>query len=77
MIQAKVLNPKLKASQAKGEPISLRPVIGIADEAGLERTLIDADRQLSPGLLERAVRTPAGVVDRAPARLPVAFAAVG
>lgn len=42
MIQAKVLNSKLKAGQAEGEPISLRPVIGIADEAGLERALIDA-----------------------------------
>lgn len=42
MIQAKVLNSKLKARRAKVEPISLRPVIGIADEAGLERALIDA-----------------------------------
>ncbi|HYN21453.1 MAG TPA: hypothetical protein VE078_10875 [Thermoanaerobaculia bacterium] len=45
MIQAKVLNSKLKAgqaSQAKAEPISLRPVIGLADEAGLERALIEA-----------------------------------
>lgn len=37
MIQAKVRNSKLK-----GRLVSLRPVIGIADEAGLERTLIDA-----------------------------------
>jgi hypothetical protein len=37
MIQAKVLNSKLK-----GRLVPLRPVIGIADEAGLERTLIDA-----------------------------------
>ncbi len=37
MIQAKVRNSKLK-----GHLVSLRPVIGIADEAGLERTLIDA-----------------------------------
>jgi len=42
MIQARVLNSKRKAGQAKVEPISLRPVIGIADEAGLERTLIEA-----------------------------------
>jgi hypothetical protein len=42
MIQAKVLNSKLKAGQAKGEPVVLRPVIGIADEAGLERALIEA-----------------------------------
>lgn len=37
MIQAKVRNTKLK-----GRLVPLRPVIGIADEAGLERTLIDA-----------------------------------
>jgi hypothetical protein len=37
MIQAKVRNSKLK-----GRLVSLRPVIGIVDEAGLERTLIDA-----------------------------------
>jgi hypothetical protein len=37
MIQAKVRNSKLK-----GRLVPLRPVIGIADEAGLERTLIDA-----------------------------------
>ncbi|HEX6903373.1 MAG TPA: hypothetical protein VF789_26890 [Thermoanaerobaculia bacterium] len=42
MIQAKVLNSKLKAGRAKVEPVSLRPVIGIADEAGLERALIEA-----------------------------------
>lgn len=37
MIQAKVRNTKLK-----GRLVPLRPVIGIADEAGLERALIDA-----------------------------------
>ena len=37
MIQAKVRNSKLK-----GRLVPLRPVIGIADEAGLERALIDA-----------------------------------
>ncbi|HEX5719091.1 MAG TPA: hypothetical protein VF179_23205 [Thermoanaerobaculia bacterium] len=42
MIQARVLNSKRNAGQAKVEPISLRPVIGIADEAGLERALIEA-----------------------------------
>jgi hypothetical protein len=41
MIQAKVRNSKLKAGRAKVD-IPLRPVIGIADEAGLERALIDA-----------------------------------
>jgi hypothetical protein len=40
MIQATVLNSK--RSQARVEPVSLRPVIGLADEAGLERTLIEA-----------------------------------
>lgn len=42
MIQARVLNSKLKAGRAEVEPTFLRPVIGIADEAGLERALIDA-----------------------------------
>jgi hypothetical protein len=37
MIQAKVRNSKLK-----GRLVPLRPVIGIADEAGLEKALIDA-----------------------------------
>lgn len=37
MIQARVRNSKLK-----GRLVSLRPVIGIADEAGLERALIEA-----------------------------------
>ena len=37
MIQVKVRNSKLK-----GRLVPLRPVIGIADEAGLEKTLIDA-----------------------------------
>lgn len=42
MIQARVRNTKLKAGQAEVEPVVLRPVIGLADEAGLERSLIDA-----------------------------------
>jgi hypothetical protein len=42
MIQAKVLDSKLKAGRAEAEPVVLRPVIGIADEAGLERALIEA-----------------------------------
>lgn len=42
MIQAKVLNSKLRARQAEVEFVSLRPVIGLADEAGLERALIEA-----------------------------------
>ncbi len=42
MIQAKVLNSKLKGGRVKSEPIFLRPVIGIADEAGLERAMIEA-----------------------------------
>lgn len=42
MIQARVSNSKLQAGRAEGEPVSLRPVIGLADEAGLERSLIDA-----------------------------------
>lgn len=42
MIQARVRSSKLKAGRAEAEPVFLRPVIGIADEAGLERSLIDA-----------------------------------
>lgn len=45
MIQAKLRNSKLKARQApqaEGESVAFRPVIGLADEAGLERALIDA-----------------------------------
>lgn len=42
MVQAKVLKPKPGARQAEGELVSLRPVIGLADEAGLERALIEA-----------------------------------
>lgn len=42
MVQAKVLNSKRKSRQGKNEPVSLRPVIGLADEAGLERALIEA-----------------------------------
>lgn len=42
MIQARVRNSKLKAGQAEVEPVVLRPVIGLADEAGLERALIEA-----------------------------------
>ena len=42
MIQAQVRRAKPGAPGAKGELVSLRPVIGLADEAGLERALIDA-----------------------------------
>ena len=42
MIQAAVRSSKLNAGRAEVEPVFLRPVIGIADEAGLERSLIDA-----------------------------------
>jgi hypothetical protein len=42
MIQARVRNSKLKAGQAEVEPVVLRPIIGLADEAGLERSLIEA-----------------------------------
>lgn len=41
MIQVRVMNSKLKAGKGKVEPLSLSPVIGLADEAGLERTLIE------------------------------------
>jgi hypothetical protein len=42
MIQSKVLKSDPRAPQAEGELVSLRPVIGLADEAGLERSLIEA-----------------------------------
>ncbi len=42
MIQSKVTRAKPGVPQAEGELVSLRPVIGLADEAGLERALIDA-----------------------------------
>lgn len=42
MIQPKVRNTKLKARPGEGQVVALRPVIGIADEATLERSLIDA-----------------------------------
>ncbi len=48
MIQAKLRNSKLKARpasqapQAENDRVAFRPVIGLADEAGLERSLIDA-----------------------------------
>lgn len=41
MVQVEVLNTALASHQAKPEPVALRPVIGIADEAGVEQALID------------------------------------
>lgn len=40
LVQAKLRNSKLKGSQA-GEPIFFRPVIGIAEDAAMERAVID------------------------------------
>jgi hypothetical protein len=40
LVQAKLRNSKLKGNQT-GEPIFFRPVIGIADDAGMERAVID------------------------------------
>jgi hypothetical protein len=42
MIEAKVLNSKRSARRGEVEFVPLRPVLGLADEAGLERALIDA-----------------------------------
>jgi hypothetical protein len=42
MVEVKVLNTTLAKGQAAPEPIYLRPVIGVADDAGLEAALIDA-----------------------------------
>jgi len=41
MVQVEVLNTTLGSRQAKPELVALRPVIGLADEAGLEGALID------------------------------------
>jgi hypothetical protein len=41
MVQARVLNRELAGREGKGEWVTLRPVIGIADDAGLEQALID------------------------------------
>jgi hypothetical protein len=41
MVQARVLNRELAGGEGKGEWVTLRPVIGIADDAGLEQALID------------------------------------
>ena len=54
MIQAKVRNSKLK-----GRLISLRPVIGIAEGAGLEKTLIDAAVALIADELRSCYKPPA------------------
>lgn len=41
MVQVEVLNTTLADRQATPEAVALPPVIGLADEAGLERALID------------------------------------
>jgi hypothetical protein len=41
MVQARVLNTTLTSRQAEPRFVPFYPVIGVADEAGLERTLID------------------------------------
>lgn len=41
MVQVEVLNTTLSGRQAEPDAVALRPVIGLADEAGLERALID------------------------------------
>jgi hypothetical protein len=42
LIQVKVLNSELEPRKAEIEPVSLPPVIGVADGADLERALIEA-----------------------------------
>lgn len=51
MVQAEVLNTTLASRGAEPEPVSLGPVIGIADEEGLEQALIDAAVALVAGEL--------------------------
>lgn len=58
MIQAKVLKSNPRAPQAERETVSLRPVIGLADEAGLERALIDAAVAAVAGELRGCRRKP-------------------
>jgi hypothetical protein len=41
MVEADVLNTELASRGASPELVALRPVIGLADEAGLEQALID------------------------------------
>lgn len=41
MVQVEVLNTTLAGRQEKPEAVALPPVIGVADEAGLEQALID------------------------------------
>lgn len=41
MVQVEVLNTTLAGRQEKPEAVALRSVIGLADDAGLERALID------------------------------------
>jgi hypothetical protein len=56
MIQVKVLNSKRSARPAEVEPVSLPPVIGLADEAGLERTLIETAVAMIAGELRSCSR---------------------
>lgn len=41
LVQAEILNTTLAGRGAKAEPVPLRPVIGLADDAGIEQALID------------------------------------
>jgi hypothetical protein len=41
MVEADVLNTELASRGASPELVALRPVIGLADEAGLEQAVID------------------------------------
>jgi hypothetical protein len=41
MVQVEVLNTTLASRGASPEPVALRPVLGLADDAGLEGALID------------------------------------
>lgn len=52
MVQVEVLNTTLASRQAKPELVALRPVIGLADEAGLEGALIDTAVAMIAGELQ-------------------------
>lgn len=53
LVEAEVLNSKLASREATPEPVALGSVLGLADEAGLERALIDTAIGLVAGGLRR------------------------
>jgi hypothetical protein len=56
MVQVEVLNTTLASRGAKPESVALPPVIGLADEAGLEAALIDTAVAILAGELRNCDR---------------------